>query len=85
MDKNAKTAKQRSTCSAKMVYTFALTLGFTIKQGNLLLKTFVLDNVSQPYSKMSVGRNDPRLGTSLLQGWDERAGTLQPGEEKAPR
>jgi len=30
-------------------------------------------------------RNDPRNGTALLQGQGERAGAVQPGEEKASR
>ena len=29
-------------------------------------------------------KNDPRGGTSPLQGQAERAGAVQPGEEKAP-
>ena len=28
-------------------------------------------------------KNDPKAGTPLLQGRDERAGAVQPGEEKA--
>jgi len=34
--------------------------------------------------RKSPAKNDPRDGTPLLQGQAERAGAVQPGEQKGP-